>query len=92
MVNNSLSVVLADSCCNRNYWLSKVIGSVVWFRGRKYHWEVTKTDTRFDLYCNNRLIGDFYIDEILIYEENSVYITTQEELLSLIAVFNLYPL
>lgn len=91
MVNRSLSVVLANSCCNRNYWLSKVVGSVVWFRGRKYHWEATQTDTRFDLYCNNRLIGDFYIDEILIYEEKSLFITTQEELLSLIAMFNLYP-
>lgn len=91
MANKSLSVVLANGCCNRNYWLSKVVGSVVWFRGRKYHWEVTKTDTRFDLYCNNRLIGDFYIDEILIYEEKSIYITTQEELLSLIAMFNLFP-
>lgn len=91
MENNSLSVVLADSCCNRNYILSKVIGSVVWFRGRKYHFEVTGSELRYDLFCNNYLIGDLYIDEILIYEETSRFIHSEDELRSLIAMFNLYP-
>lgn len=91
MENNSVSVVLSASCCKRNYILSKVIGSVVWFRGRKYHFEVTGSELRYDLFCNNCLIGDLYIDEILIYEETSRFIHSEDELCSLIAMFNLYP-
>lgn len=88
----SVSVVLAESCCSRNYLHSQIIGSVVWFRGRKFHWESTSSDERYNLYCNNRLIGDLYIDEILIHDENSRIISSESELLSLIAMFNLFPL
>lgn len=87
----SVSVVLANSCCNRNYLLSQVIGSVVWYRGRKFHWEATSSKDRYNLFCNNRLVGDLYIDEILIHDENSRIIQSESELLSLIALFNLYP-
>lgn len=88
----SVSVVLADSCCNRNYLLSQIIGRVVWYRGRKFHWEVTYSDERYNLFCNNRLIGDLYIDKILIHDENSKILQSKSDLLSLIALFNLYPL
>lgn len=91
MANNSISVVLADSCCNRNYILSKVIGRSVWFRGRKYWFEVTGVETRYDLFCNGHLIGDFYIDEVLVYEEKSYSIKSVDELKTLISMFNLYP-
>lgn len=91
MVNNSISVVLADSCCNRNYILSKVIGRYVWFRGRKYWFEVTGAESRYDLFCNGRLIGDIYIDEVLVYEEMSNYLKSVDELKTLISMFNLFP-
>lgn len=92
MEKRSLSVVLAKKCCSRNYLFSRLIGSVVWFRGRKFHWADAGCDNKYDLFCNNRLIGDLYIDEILIYDENSDIIHSESELLSLIAMFNLYPL
>lgn len=91
MENSSISVVLANSCCNRNYILSKVIGRCVWFRGRKYWFEVTGIESRYDLFCNGRLIGDIYIDEVLVYEEMSYYIRTEDELKTLVSMFNLYP-
>lgn len=92
MEKHSVSVVLADSCCSRNYLLSQVVGSVVWFRGRKFHWEDTGYGDKYDLYCNNRLVGDLYIDEILIYDEYSDIIHSESELRSLISMFNLFPL
>lgn len=92
MEKHSLSVVLAEKCCSRNYLLSRLIGSVVWFRGRKFHWVDTGCDNKYDLFCNNRLIGDLYIDEILIYDEGSSIIRSESELCSLIAMFNLFPL
>lgn len=91
MVNNSISVVLADGCCNRNYILSKVIGHSVWFRGRKYWFEVTGIESRYDLFCNGRIIGDLYIDEILIYEEMSHSIKSVDTLKTLISMFDLFP-
>lgn len=91
MVNSSISVVLADRCCNRNYILSKVIGRSVWFRGRKYWFVVTGVESRYDLFCNGRIIGDLYIDEILIYEEMSPSIKSEDTLKALISMFNLFP-
>lgn len=91
MVNNSISVVLANGCCNRNYILSKVIGRSVWFRGRKYWFEVTGVESRYDLFCNGRIIGDLYIDEVLIYEERSNYIKSVDTLKALLSMFNFFP-
>lgn len=90
MVKNSISVVLTDSCCERNYILSKVIGHYVWFRGRRYWFEVTGHESKYDLFCNGYLIGDLYIDEVLIYEEMSHFIKSVDVLKSLISMFNLF--
>lgn len=91
MVNNSLSVRLADSCCNYNY-LKRVLGkgSVVMY-GRKYHWEEVKGEPSFSLFCNNRIIGCLYIDTIYIYSETVSYCPRKSYLEALIALFNLYP-
>lgn len=91
MVNNSISVVLADSCCKRNYMLSKVVGRRVWFRGRKFWFEVSGCEQKYYLFCNGLLIGDLYIDEVLIFDESSRFINSKTELMSLISMFNLYP-
>ena len=90
MAKSSISVVLTDSCCNRNYILSKVIGHSVWFRGRKYWFVVTESELKYDLFCNGRLIGDLYIDEVLVYEEMSHFIKSVSLLKSLISMFNLF--
>lgn len=92
MEKHSVSVVLADSCCSRNYLLSKVVNRPVWFRGRKYWFEVTGLENKYDLFCNGYLIGDLYIDEILIYEETSRFINSESLLRSLVSMFNLFPL
>lgn len=91
MVSNSISVVLADSCCKRNYMLSRVVGHSVWFRGRKYWFEVTGSERKYNLFCNGYLIGDLYIDEVLIFDDTSRFINLKDELMSLISMFNLYP-
>lgn len=91
MVSNSISVVLARGCCERNYLFSRVIGHSVWFRGRKYWFEVTDSGSRYDLFCNGCLIGDLYIDEVLIYEERAPFIKSEDLLKSLLAMFNLFP-
>lgn len=91
MVNNSLSVVLAVSSCDRNYLMRSVVNRPIWFRGRKYWFVETKIRSRYDLYCNGVLIGDLYIDKILIYDEYSHIIKSVDVLKSLIAMFNLFP-
>ena len=92
MVNNSISVVLTKSCCERNYLMGRVIDRSIWFRGRKYWFKATTSEVRYDLYCNGWCIGDLYIDEVLIYSERAPFIKSEDLLKSLLAMFNLFPI
>lgn len=91
MVNNSISVVLTKSCCERNYLMKIVIGRSIYFRGRKYCFKETTSEVRYDLYCNGWCIGDLYIDEVIIYKERAPFIKSEDLLKSLLAMFNLFP-
>lgn len=91
MISNSISVVLTESSCERNYLMKKVVGRSIYFRGRKYWFKATTSEVRYDLYCNGWCIGDLYIDEVLIYEERAPFIKSVELLKSLLAMFNLFP-
>lgn len=91
MVNNSISVVLAKSCCERNYLMKLVVGRSICFRGRKYCFKETPSEVQYDLYCDGRCIGALYIDKVLIYEERAHFIKSEDLLKSLLAMFNLFP-
>lgn len=91
MVNNSISVVLAKSCCERNYLVRKVIDRPIWFRGRQYWFKATESKVIYDLYCNGWRIGDLYINEVSIYKERTPFIKSADVLKSLVAMFNLFP-
>lgn len=91
MVNNSISVVLTKSCCERNYLMKVVIDRSVYFRGRKYCFKATTSQVRYDLYCNGWCIGVLHIDKVLIYEEKTLFIKSEDLLKSLLAMFNLFP-
>lgn len=92
MVNDSISVVLTESCCERNYLMKRVIDRPLWFRGRRYWFKATASDVRYNLYCNGCCIGDLYIDEVLIYDEKAPFIKSRDLLKSLLAMFNLFPI
>ena len=92
MESYSLSIRLANGCCNPNY-LKKCLsrGSVVMY-GRKYHWEKGRSDLFYTLYCNHKPIGNLQIDTIRIDSKEMIYCPNESFLKALIALFNLYPL
>lgn len=92
MANNSLSVVLAASCCNRNYLDSVLLGKSLNFRGRVYSWVRSVSMKDYILYCNDIAIGALHYDTFTLYKPFSSIIPSREFLLSLFAMFNLYPL
>ena len=91
MANVSLSVRIADSCCDCNY-LKKALGksSVVMY-GRKYHWERGKSEYYYSLYCNHKFIGTLQYEFIRIESEGLLYCPNESFLKALMALFNLYP-
>ena len=91
MENNSISVVLTKSCCERNYLMKMVVGRSTYFRGRKYCFKATTSEMQYDLYCNGWCIGGLYIDKVLIYKERASFIKSEDLLKSLLAMFNLFP-
>lgn len=91
MENISLSVRLAESCCNSNYLKKALKRSSVVMCGRKYHWEQGASEHCYSLYCNHKCIGSLQYGVVRIESAGLIYCQNESFLKALIALFNLYP-
>ena len=91
MENISLSVCLAESCCNSNYLKRVLKKSSVVMYGRKYHWERGTSEHYYSLYCNHKCIGSLQYGIIRIESAGLLYCPNGSFLKALLAMFNLYP-
>lgn len=91
MANYCISVRLASSCCNRNHLehICKIKAQVV--RGRSYSFRWFDFWQTPIFYCNGVWIGELINGYLRIYPPFKKLISSESQLLSIIAYFNLYP-
>ena len=92
MANNSLSVHLALCCCDYNYLQQVCRMKAQVFAGRKYEFMWSEHTLTALLYCNGVCIGIVRKNRLEIYPQFQVIVSSRSQLLSIIAMFNLYPI